>query len=58
MNNFINEFFCNVVIVGFYGSGKIILFESVLWVSGSVSCKGNIKDGNIVSDSSFEVKVC
>lgn len=56
MNNPTNESLRNVAIVGPYGSGKTTLLESVLWVSGSVSRKGNIKDGNTVSDSSPEAK--
>ncbi|WLT39003.1 elongation factor G [Synechocystis sp. B12] len=55
MNNPTNESLRNVAIVGPYGSGKTTLLESVLWVSGSVSRKGNIKDGNTVSDSSPEL---
>ncbi|MBE9203973.1 elongation factor G [Synechocystis salina LEGE 06099] len=56
MNNPTNESLRNVAIVGPYGSGKTTLLESVLWVSGSISRKGNIKDGNTVSDSSPEAK--
>ncbi|MBE9174150.1 elongation factor G [Synechocystis salina LEGE 06155] len=56
MNNPTNESLRNVAIVGPYGSGKTTLLESILWVSGSISRKGNIKDGNTVSDSSPEAK--
>ncbi|UAJ72727.1 elongation factor G [Synechocystis sp. PCC 7339] len=56
MNNPTNESLRNVAIVGPYGSGKTTLLESVLWVSGSISRKGNIKDSNTVSDSSPEAK--
>ncbi|AIE76031.1 MULTISPECIES: elongation factor G [unclassified Synechocystis] len=56
MNNPSNESLRNVAIVGPYGSGKTTLLESILWVSGSITRKGSIKDGNTVSDSSPEAK--
>ncbi len=41
----------NVAIVGPYLSGKTTLLESLLFVTGAISRKGNIKDGNTVGDS-------
>jgi elongation factor G len=44
----------NVAIVGPYSSGKTTLLESLLFVSGAITRKGNVKDGNTVGDSSQE----
>ncbi|TAF10117.1 MAG: elongation factor G [Nostocales cyanobacterium] len=44
----------NVAIVGPYLSGKTTLLESLLFVTGAISRKGNIKDGNTVGDSANE----
>lgn len=44
----------NVAIVGPYLSGKTTLLESLLFVSGAISRKGNVKDGNTVGDSANE----
>jgi len=41
----------NVAIVGPYLSGKTTLLESLLFVTGAISRKGNVKDGNTIGDS-------
>lgn len=46
----------NVAIVGPYSSGKTTLLESILFVTKAITRKGNIKDGNTVSDSSAEAR--
>ncbi len=46
----------NVAIVGPYLSGKTTLLESILSVTGAISRKGNIKDGNTVGDSTPEAR--
>jgi elongation factor G len=46
----------NVGIVGPYSSGKTTLLESLLYVTGSISRKGSIKDKNTVGDSSVEAR--
>ena len=46
----------NVALVGPYGSGKTTLLESLLWVTGKVTRKGSIKEGNTVGDSSPEAR--
>lgn len=46
----------NVAIVGPYSSGKTTLLESLLFVTGAVSRKGNINDGNTVGDASPEAR--
>lgn len=46
----------NVAIVGPYLSGKTTFLESLLFVTGAISRKGNVKDGNTVSDSSQEAR--
>ena len=46
----------NVAIVGPYSSGKTTLLESLLFVTGAISRKGTIKEGNTVSDSSTEAR--
>ncbi|WP_019506125.1 elongation factor G [Pleurocapsa sp. PCC 7319] len=46
----------NVAIVGPYSSGKTTLLESILFVTNAITRKGNIKDGNTVSDSSAEAR--
>jgi elongation factor G len=48
---------CNVGIVGPYLSGKTTLLESLLAVTGAISRKGNIKDGNTVGDTSAESRI-
>ncbi len=46
----------NVAIVGPYLSGKTTLLESLLFVTGAISRKGNIKDGNTVGDGAAEAR--
>ncbi len=46
----------NVAIVGPYLSGKTTLLESLLFVTGAISRKGNVKDGNTVGDSNAEAR--
>ncbi|MEO1127447.1 MAG: elongation factor G, partial [Cyanobacteria bacterium J06639_16] len=46
----------NVAIVGPYSSGKTTLLESLLSVSGAISRKGRIEDGNTVGDGSPEAR--
>ncbi|PSN19239.1 elongation factor G [filamentous cyanobacterium CCP5] len=46
----------NVAIVGPYSSGKTTLLESLLSITGAVSRKGNINDGNTVGDASPEAR--
>lgn len=47
---------CNVAIVGPYLSGKTTLLESLLSVTGTISRKGNVRDGFTVGDNSPEAK--
>ncbi|NJL61048.1 MAG: elongation factor G [Methylacidiphilales bacterium] len=44
----------NVAIVGPYLSGKTTLLESLLFVTGSITRKGNVKDSNTIGDSANE----
>jgi elongation factor G len=44
----------NVAIVGPYLSGKTTFLESLLFVTGAISRKGCVKDGNTVGDSASE----
>ncbi|MUL35313.1 elongation factor G [Gloeocapsopsis dulcis] len=46
----------NVAIVGPYLSGKTTLLESLLFVTGAISRKGSVRDGNTVGDSSTEAR--
>ncbi len=46
----------NVAIVGPYSSGKTTLLESLLFVTGAISRKGKVQDGNTVGDSAAEVR--
>lgn len=46
----------NIAIVGPYLSGKTTLLESLLFVTGAMSRKGNVKDGNTVGDSTAEAR--
>ena len=46
----------NVAIVGPYSSGKTSLLESILYVTGAITRKGSIKEGNTVGDSSPEAR--
>ncbi len=47
---------CNVAIVGPYLAGKTTLLESLLSVTGSISRKGTVKEGNTIGDSSAEAR--
>jgi elongation factor G len=44
----------NVAIVGPYLSGKTTFLESLLFVTGAISRKGSVKDGNTVGDSAAQ----
>jgi len=46
----------NVAIVGPYLSGKTTLLESLLFVTGAITRKGSIRDGNTVGDSAAEAR--
>ncbi|HBE19002.1 MAG TPA: elongation factor G [Cyanobacteria bacterium UBA11149] len=46
----------NVAIVGPYLSGKTTLLESLLFVTGAISRKGSIKEGNTVGDGVAEAR--
>jgi len=46
----------NVAIVGPYSSGKTTLLESLLLVTGAISRKGRVRDGNTVGDSGIEAR--
>lgn len=46
----------NIAIVGPYLSGKTTLLESLLFVTGAISRKGSVKDGNTVGDSAGEAR--
>jgi len=46
----------NVAIVGPYLSGKTTLLESLLFVTGAISRKGSVKDGNTVGDNAAEAR--
>ena len=56
MNQKVSAATRNVAIVGPYLSGKTTLLESLLFVTGAISRKGNVKDGNTVSDGSAEAR--
>ncbi|MGL4377762.1 MAG: GTP-binding protein, partial [Microcoleaceae cyanobacterium] len=56
MNPKVNTATRNVAIVGPYLSGKTTLMESLLSVTGTISRKGTVKDGNMVGDSSPEAR--
>ncbi|HLP90859.1 MAG TPA: elongation factor G [Nostocaceae cyanobacterium] len=56
MSEKVNGISRNVAIVGPYLSGKTTLLESLLFVTGAISRKGNIKDGNTVGDSANEAR--
>lgn len=46
----------NVAIVGPYLSGKTTLLESLLFVTGAITRKGSIRDGNTVGDNAAEAR--
>ncbi len=46
----------NIAIVGPYLSGKTTLLESLLFVTGAISRKGSVRDGNTVGDSATEAR--
>ncbi len=46
----------NVAIVGPYSSGKTTLLESLLFVTGAINRKGQVKDKNTVGDGSQEAR--
>lgn len=46
----------NIAIVGPYSSGKTTLLESLLCVTGSLSRKGTIKEGNTLGDHTPEAR--
>ena len=46
----------NIAIVGPYLSGKTTLAESLLFVTGAISRKGSVKDGNTIGDSSAQAR--
>ena len=46
----------NVAIVGPYLSGKTTILESLLYLTGAISRKGSVKEGNAVGDSSAEAR--
>lgn len=56
MNKNVKSSSRNVAIVGPYLSGKTTLLESLLFVTGAISRKGNVKDGNTVGDSANEAR--
>jgi elongation factor G len=56
MNDKVVENTRNVAIVGPYSSGKTTLLESILFVTGTTTRKGSIKEGNTISDSSAEAR--
>lgn len=46
----------NIAIVGPYLSGKTTLIESLLFVTGAISRKGRVKDGNTIGDSCAQAR--
>ena len=46
----------NIAIVGPYLNGKTSLLESLLFVTGAISRKGNIKEGTTLGDSAKEAR--
>ncbi|NES85655.1 MAG: elongation factor G [Moorea sp. SIO2B7] len=56
MNQKILENTRNVAIVGPYSGGKTTLLENLLFVTGAITRKGSIKEGNTVGDSDPEAR--
>lgn len=52
------EQICNIVLVGYVGSGKIILFEVLLFVGGVIQVFGLVECGNMFFDIDVQEKVC
>ncbi len=48
--------FRNIAIVGPYSSGKTTLLESLLYVTGTITRKGAVKDRNMVGDATAEAR--
>ena len=46
----------NIAIVGPYSSGKTTLLESLLYVTGTITRKGSIKEGNTLGDATPEAR--
>ncbi|WP_410510657.1 elongation factor G [Nodosilinea sp. E11] len=46
----------NVALVGAYSSGKTTLLESILSVTGAITRKGSVDEGNTLGDSSPEAR--
>jgi len=46
----------SVAVVGPYVSGKTTLLESILWVTGQLSRRGSVDDGNSYGDGSAEAR--
>ena len=46
----------NVALVGPYLSGKTSLLETILFVTGAITRRGTIADGNTVGDSTQEAR--
>jgi elongation factor G len=46
----------NVALVGTYSSGKTTLLESILSVTGAITRKGSVDEGNTLGDSSPEAR--
>ncbi|MBE9136795.1 GTP-binding protein, partial [Nodosilinea sp. LEGE 07088] len=47
---------CNVALVGTYSSGKTTLLESMLSVTGAITRKGSVDEGNTLGDSTPEAR--
>jgi elongation factor G len=47
----------NVALIGPYSSGKTTLLENLLYISGVITRKGSVNEGNTVGDASTEARV-
>lgn len=56
MNNNVSAQWRSIAIVGPYQSGKSTLLESLLYVTGAISRKGSVVDGNSVADGVAEAR--